>query len=111
MSGADDLPLFDRADRAASVIRSMLANVPKVAVVLGSGLGHLADLVTRPTVIPYASIPEFPTPTVEGHEGKGDQHTHGHASCERGKAVRCRIVATSRSPYGRAGAAVLDDHR
>jgi purine-nucleoside phosphorylase len=70
MSGADDLPLFDRADRAASAIRSILHEVPRVAVVLGSGLGHLADLVTSPSVIPYATIPEFPTPTVEGHEGK-----------------------------------------
>jgi purine-nucleoside phosphorylase len=70
MSSADDLTLFDRATRAALAIRSMLPEVPKLAVVLGSGLGHLADLVAMPTVIPYANIPEFPTPTVEGHEGK-----------------------------------------
>jgi purine-nucleoside phosphorylase len=70
MSSADDLTLFDRATRAAVAIRSMLPEVPKVAVVLGSGLGHLADLVTSTTIIPYANIPEFPTPTVEGHEGK-----------------------------------------
>jgi purine-nucleoside phosphorylase len=70
MSSADDLTLFDRATRAALAIRSMLPEVPKLAVVLGSGLGHLADLVAMPTVIPYANIPEFPTPSVEGHEGK-----------------------------------------
>jgi purine-nucleoside phosphorylase len=70
MSSADDLTLFDRANRAALAIRSMLPEAPRVAVVLGSGLGHLADLVTSPTIIPYANIPEFPTPTVEGHEGK-----------------------------------------
>ena len=42
---------------------------PKLAVVLGSGLGALADQLANRRVIPYAKIPHFPRPTVEGHEG------------------------------------------
>jgi purine nucleotide phosphorylase/homotetrameric cytidine deaminase len=43
---------------------------PRVAVVLGSGLGAVADLVEEPTVLSYADIPGFPRPTVAGHAGR-----------------------------------------
>lgn len=43
---------------------------PKVAIVLGSGLGELARLIEPVAEIPYNHIPLFPTPTVPGHEGK-----------------------------------------
>ncbi len=42
---------------------------PKFGVVLGSGLGNLAEAITTYDIIPYQEIPHFPTPTVEGHEG------------------------------------------
>ena len=42
---------------------------PKVAIVLGSGLGVLADRLTDATTIPYDLIPHFPRPTVAGHLG------------------------------------------
>lgn len=35
---------------------------PTVGIICGSGLGDLADLVQRPTVLPFAQIPGFPTP-------------------------------------------------
>jgi purine-nucleoside phosphorylase len=41
-----------------------------VAVVLGSGLGGLAEAVSAPTRIPYGEIPGFPVPRVEGHAGE-----------------------------------------
>ncbi len=58
-----------RADEAAAVLRSVHPEPPAVAVVLGSGMGSLVDRFTNQTVIPYAKLPHFPTPTVEGHAG------------------------------------------
>lgn len=43
---------------------------PRVAIVLGSGLGFLADEVVDPTRIPYHTIPGFPEPGVAGHKGE-----------------------------------------
>jgi xanthosine phosphorylase len=43
---------------------------PHVAVVLGSGLGAVADAVTDPTLIEYGDLPGFPRPTVAGHGGQ-----------------------------------------
>jgi purine-nucleoside phosphorylase len=42
---------------------------PSLAVILGSGLGALAEQLTEVVAIPYAEIPYFPTSTVEGHRG------------------------------------------
>jgi len=61
--------LFDRAEEAAAAIRSRMDLRPKIAVVLGSGLGPLAERLSDKTVIPYTSIPHFPAPTVAGHHG------------------------------------------
>ncbi|MBT5264350.1 MAG: purine-nucleoside phosphorylase [Rhodospirillaceae bacterium] len=56
---------------AATTIRTRLnEQVPKLAVVLGSGLGPVADAITSPTVIDYADIPGFPRSTVSGHAGR-----------------------------------------
>src|SRR4051794_38121038 len=62
-------PLFERIAEAADAIVAALPESPRVGIVLGSGLGHLAGLVESPTVIPYASIPRFPRPSIEGHAG------------------------------------------
>lgn len=61
--------LFDRAEEAAIVIKERISELGKVAVVLGSGLGPLAQRLEDKTVIPYALIPHFPEPTVAGHQG------------------------------------------
>lgn len=61
--------LFERADEAALAIREAIATRPEIALVLGSGLGELADRLENRTAIPYAQIPHFPRPTVEGHHG------------------------------------------
>lgn len=42
---------------------------PQVAVVLGSGLGKLADYIKQPLIIPYSDIPNFPQSTAIGHKG------------------------------------------
>lgn len=43
---------------------------PRTAVILGTGLGNLAEAITDKTEIPYSEIPHFPVSTVEGHSGK-----------------------------------------
>ena len=43
---------------------------PQVGVILGSGLGAVADAVQDPRVIPYEELPGFPRPTVQGHAGR-----------------------------------------
>jgi purine-nucleoside phosphorylase len=58
-------------DAAASVVRQRLNDrQPTIAVVLGSGLGFLAEKVEAPIRIPYEDIPGFPHPTVAGHQGQ-----------------------------------------
>lgn len=57
-------------DRAASAVRSRAALNPRVGLILGSGLGGLADSITGAAVVPYAEIPGWPVPTVEGHAGR-----------------------------------------
>lgn len=59
-----------RAREAAGVIARHGRRRPEVAIVLGSGLGALADLVEPDAVVPYAEIPHFPQPHVPGHAGR-----------------------------------------
>lgn len=55
---------------AAAHIRSVTTHIPKVGLILGSGLGSLADEVTDSARIPYEEIPHFPVTTVQGHHGQ-----------------------------------------
>jgi purine-nucleoside phosphorylase len=64
-----DRSLFDRAEDAAAVVRAALRTSPRVAVVLGSGLGSLVDQLADRVEIPYTAVPHFPRTTVEGHHG------------------------------------------
>lgn len=59
-----------RAREAAALIRKRADRVPEAAIILGSGLGALAEHVAADAVIPYAEIPHFPRPGVEGHAGR-----------------------------------------
>jgi purine-nucleoside phosphorylase len=61
---------FTAATRAAKFIQSRARLRPKIALVLGSGLGAFADELASPTRIPYAKIPAFPRSTVAGHAGQ-----------------------------------------
>jgi xanthosine phosphorylase len=56
---------------AAAVARARLGDRrPVVGIILGSGLGGLADRLADPEAIPYADLPGFPLPTVPGHAGR-----------------------------------------
>ncbi len=62
--------LYERAEKAARLIRARTdADVP-VAIVLGSGLGAFAEELTDSTSIRYDEIPSFARATVEGHAGR-----------------------------------------
>jgi len=61
---------FERAGRAAEFIFSKTPLRPKIALVLGSGLGAFADEFSSATKIPYVKIPHFPQSTAIGHAGK-----------------------------------------
>ncbi len=61
---------FARAERAAKFILGKTKLRPRIALVLGSGLGDFADEFTSATKIPYAKIPNFPQSTAIGHAGR-----------------------------------------
>jgi purine-nucleoside phosphorylase len=61
---------FDRAEVAAQYIFSQTSLRPRIALVLGSGLGAFADEFSHATRIPYAKIPHFPQSTAIGHAGQ-----------------------------------------
>jgi purine-nucleoside phosphorylase len=62
---------FDQVAEAAAFLRQKLGPLnPHIGVVLGSGLGAVADAIPNPTIVPYAQIPHFPQSTVEGHSGR-----------------------------------------
>ena len=55
---------------AADFLRARLPATPDLALVLGSGLGELADEIESPVCIPYGEIPHFPVSTAPGHAGR-----------------------------------------
>jgi purine-nucleoside phosphorylase len=62
---------FDQVSEAAAFLRTRLGLLtPRIGIVLGSGLGAVADTVVDTILIPYAEIPHFPQSTVEGHSGR-----------------------------------------
>jgi purine-nucleoside phosphorylase len=61
---------FTHAESAAQVILGRTPLRPRIALVLGSGLGGFADSLTDATRVPYAEIPAFPQSTAIGHAGQ-----------------------------------------
>ena len=57
-------------DQVVALIRQKTSQQPKVGLILGSGLGGLANLVEQADFIPYSEIPSWPRSTVEGHQGQ-----------------------------------------
>jgi len=64
------MSLFDRIQEASGVVRQRISLKPDVAIVLGTGLGGLADEIEIEATIPYEEIPGFPLSTVESHAGR-----------------------------------------
>lgn len=61
---------LDQIDAAAAFLRDRLPFQPKVGMILGSGLGEIAELIETPILIPFREIPNWPHSTVEGHKGR-----------------------------------------
>lgn len=66
-----ELTYIEKIKEAASFIKQRLGSVrPLIGLVLGSGLGDMANQVEQPITIDYSEVPHFPVSTVEGHEGR-----------------------------------------
>lgn len=62
--------LYERAEHANRIIRSRITVEPRIALVLGSGLGGFADDFEESVAIPYEEIPGFVRSTAQGHAGR-----------------------------------------
>ena len=62
--------LYERAEHAARVVRARTKLEPRIAIVLGSGLGGFADEFDEAVGIPYEDIPGFARSTAQGHAGR-----------------------------------------
>jgi purine-nucleoside phosphorylase len=61
---------LQQIDEVADLVRERMTTAPEVGIILGSGLGPLAEAVENPLIIPYGEIPGWPVSTVEGHSGQ-----------------------------------------
>ena len=57
-------------EETVKFIKERINEIPKIAIVLGSGLGSLSDEITNKTIFAYKDIPNFPISTVAGHKGE-----------------------------------------
>ncbi len=62
--------LYLRARAAVDFLTLQSSIQPGIGLILGSGLGEFAEQVENAVAVPYAEIPHFPQPTVEGHTGR-----------------------------------------
>lgn len=62
--------LFDKVNAAVETVLVRTPLRPQIGIVLGSGLGALAEQLETPLAIPFAGIPHFPQSTVPGHSGR-----------------------------------------
>jgi purine-nucleoside phosphorylase len=61
---------YTEIEQVAGAVRERLPFVPRIGLILGSGLGGLAAAVEAATIIPSREIPSWPVSTVIGHEGR-----------------------------------------
>ena len=61
---------LERVEHSAAFVRSRWPHRADIAIILGTGLGKLAEAIDHPTIIDYPEIPDFPVSTVESHAGR-----------------------------------------
>ena len=70
MSATDYVPYSTRLDALEAAVRRRTDIVPALGIVLGSGLGKLADELVDPIAIPFADLPGWPAASAPGHAGR-----------------------------------------
>ena len=66
----DKFPTLEMIDGLANLVREKTTHKPHIGMILGSGLGALAEDIQDADKIPYSGLPGWPVPTVEGHSGQ-----------------------------------------
>ena len=61
---------LERINATASYLREKVGDMPRTAIILGTGLGELVNHIEITHALPYNEIPNFPVSTVEGHQGR-----------------------------------------
>jgi len=61
---------LEQIDETSAAVRAQLKEMPKIGMILGSGLGSLATFIEQPTFISYSQLPCWPVSTVIGHSGR-----------------------------------------
>ena len=79
------LELYDQIQEATKAIQARWPGRPRVGIILGTGLGGLAEEIQAEASIPYEEVPHFPRPTVVSHTGR--------LVCVDEATPRCSIAA------------------
>lgn len=61
--------MLEKINQTADFLRQRVGEMPKLAIILGTGLGNLVEHIEDKLYIPYSEIPNFPVSTVQGHSG------------------------------------------
>jgi len=61
---------LELVDRVVQAIQLMSRSRPRVGLILGTGLGGMAEAIEKATIIPYKDLPDWPVSTVQGHAGR-----------------------------------------
>lgn len=61
---------LDQIDETVKALKARTEHHPRIAIILGSGLGALADTVEKANFVPYGELPNWPVSTVVGHQGR-----------------------------------------
>ncbi len=108
------IPFSRRLDELEARVRERSDLVPRLGMVLGSGLGDLADEIDDPVAIPFEDMPGWPAPSVPGHSGRLLLGTLRElpVACLRGRlhmyeGLSERLVVEPALLMGRLGAPIL----
>jgi purine-nucleoside phosphorylase len=70
MEYESEFPTIEQIDAAADAVRGRITQQPRIGMILGSGLGGLAESVEEAEIVPFGELPHWPVSTVHGHSGR-----------------------------------------